>query len=162
MCEVVPAWFYYGPLHLCWLMAVGPFNTWNVTSRGTDKMTTVFTQNDSFDNFEWSKGQLISKGLFGILNSSKKWTKKLCIMIPQVDLFLFIIWNNWRHTKIHFEINWPLVVILCICSACNYLSFSSQLEMSHVLNGPAAKNQHRCRGPIAIIIKLLVLGHCLL
>ena len=25
--------------------------------------------------------------------------------------------------------------------------FSSQLEISHVVNGPTAKNQHRCRGP---------------
>ena len=38
------------------------------------------------------KGQLISKGLFGILNSSKKRTKKfdLTTMTPQVDLFSFV------------------------------------------------------------------------
>ena len=100
MCEVVPAWFYYGPLHLCWLMAVGPFNTWHITSSGIDKMTTVFTQNDNFDNFEWSKGQLISKGLFGILNSSKKQMKK-----KSINLFLFIFWKNLKTPKRHFEIN---------------------------------------------------------
>ena len=38
-----------------------------------------------------TKGQLISKGLFGILNSSKKQTKKFDIttMVLQVDLFSF-------------------------------------------------------------------------
>ena len=38
------------------------------------------------------KGQLISKGLFAIINSSKKRTKQfdLTTMIPQVDLFLLI------------------------------------------------------------------------
>ena len=48
-----------------------------------------------------AKGQLISKGLFGILNSSKKQTKKfdLTIMIPQVDLFLFVFGRIWRHQK---------------------------------------------------------------
>ena len=39
-----------------------------------------------------AKGQLISKGLFWILNSSKKWTKKfdLTTMKPQINLFSFI------------------------------------------------------------------------
>ena len=52
------------------------------------------------------KGQLISKGLFGILNSSKKLMKKfnLTTMIPQIDLISFIIWRLKRH----FEISWPL------------------------------------------------------
>ena len=38
-----------------------------------------------------TKGQLISKELYGILNSSKKRTKKfdLTTMIPQIELFLF-------------------------------------------------------------------------
>ena len=59
---------------------------------------------------ERSKGHLISKGLFGILNSSKKWTKKfdLTNMIPQVDLFLFIFWKNLKTPKRHFKICWPL------------------------------------------------------
>ena len=53
------------------------------------------------------KGQLISKGLFGILNSSKKLTKKfdLTTMIPQVDLFSFVFWKNLKTPKRHFEIN---------------------------------------------------------
>ena len=48
-----------------------------------------------------SKGQLISKGLFGILNSSKERTKNFIIttMIPQVDLFSFVFWKNLRHTE---------------------------------------------------------------
>ena len=41
------------------------------------------------------KGQLISKGLFGILNSSKKRTKKfdLTTMILQLELFSFVFWK---------------------------------------------------------------------
>ena len=41
------------------------------------------------------KGQLISKCLFGIYNSSKKQTKQfdLTTMIPQVKLFSFIFWK---------------------------------------------------------------------
>ena len=57
------------------------------------------------------KGQLISKGLFGILNSSKKRTKKFDLttivttMIPQVDLFSFVFWEKLKTPKMHFEIN---------------------------------------------------------
>jgi hypothetical protein len=59
---------------------------------------------------QFPKGQLISKGLFGILNSSKKWTKKfdLTTMIPQVDLFSSVFWKNLKTPKRHFDINWPL------------------------------------------------------
>ena len=48
-----------------------------------------------------SKGQLISKCLFGVFNSSKKRMKKfdLTTMIPLVDLFSFVFWENWRHRK---------------------------------------------------------------
>ena len=44
------------------------------------------------ENTICTKGQLISKGLFSILNSSKKRTKKfnLTTMIPQVDSFSFV------------------------------------------------------------------------
>ena len=57
-----------------------------------------------------TKGQLISKGLFGILTSSKNQAKEvdLTTMIPQVDLFSFIFWKNLKTPKRHFEINWPL------------------------------------------------------
>jgi hypothetical protein len=50
-------------LHLCWFLADSSFNTWLisilekknvVTSWATDKMTTIFYQNDNFDNFEWN------------------------------------------------------------------------------------------------------------
>ena len=53
------------------------------------------------------KGQLISKGLFGILNSSKKQTKKidLTTMIPQGDLFLFVFWEILKTPKRYLEIN---------------------------------------------------------
>ena len=48
-----------------------------------------------------SKGQLISKCLFGIFNSPKRQTKKFdfITMVPQVELFSFIFWENWRHHK---------------------------------------------------------------
>ena len=47
------------------------------------------------------KGQLISKCLFGIFNSPKKRTKKFnfTTMVPQVELFSFVFWENWRHQK---------------------------------------------------------------
>ena len=47
------------------------------------------------------KGQLISKGLFGILNSPKKRTKKFefTTMIPQVDLFSFLFLEEIKDTK---------------------------------------------------------------
>ena len=50
-----------------------------------------------------TKGQLISKCLFGIFNSPKKRTKKFdftTTMVPQVEL---------KIPKRHFEINRPLV-----------------------------------------------------
>ena len=54
-----------------------------------------------------TKGQLISKGHFGILNSPKKRTKKFDFntMIPQVDLFSFVFWKKLKTPKRHFEIN---------------------------------------------------------
>ena len=43
-----------------------------------------------------AKGQLISKCLFGIFNSSKKRTKKFdfTTMATQVELFSFVFWEN--------------------------------------------------------------------
>ena len=78
-------------------------------------MTNPVLEHDfSKDSHSSLKGQLISKGLFGILNSSKKRTEKnSTTMIPQVELFLFVLWKNWRHQKKrHFEINWPLGLTL--------------------------------------------------
>ena len=52
-----------------------------------------------------AKGQFISKGLFGILNSSKKQMKEfdLTTIIPQVDLFSFVFWKYLEHTKKTFR-----------------------------------------------------------
>ena len=57
-----------------------------------------------------AKGQLISKYLFGIFNSPKKQTKKFdfTTMVPQVELFSFVFWENWRHLKRHFKIKWQI------------------------------------------------------
>ena len=48
-----------------------------------------------------TKGQLISKYLFVIFNSSEKWTKKFDFTtpVPQVKLCLFFFGENWRHQK---------------------------------------------------------------
>ena len=50
---------------------------------------------------KYCKDQLISKCLFGIFNSPKKQTKKFdfTTMVPQVELFSFVFWENWRHQK---------------------------------------------------------------
>ena len=42
------------------------------------------------------KGHLISKCLFGIFNSPKKGTKTFdfTTMAPQVEMFLFVFWEN--------------------------------------------------------------------
>ena len=51
-----------------------------------------------------SKGQVISKGLVGILSSSKKWMKKY----DNVDLFSFRFSEELKTPKSPFEINSPL------------------------------------------------------
>ena len=59
-----------------------------------------------------NKGQLISEGLFGILNSPKKQTKEFdfTTMIPQVDLFSFVFLEELKTPKSPFEIIWPLLI----------------------------------------------------
>ena len=59
---------------------------------------------------ESGEGHLISKGLFGILNSPTKRTKKFdfATMVPQVELFSFVFLGELKTPKRHFEINWPL------------------------------------------------------
>ena len=61
------------------------------------------------DNFYHlvTKGQFISKGLFRILNSLQKRTKKFnfTTMIPQVDLFSFVFWEKVKAPKSPSEIN---------------------------------------------------------
>ena len=61
------------------------------------------------------KGQLISKGHFGILNSSKKWTEKidLTTMIRTSGRIVFVQFlEELKTPKIHFEIYWPLASLL--------------------------------------------------
>ena len=61
----------------------------------------------SWSTHVWSKGQLISKCLFGIFNSPKKRPKNFdfTTIVLKVELFSFVFWENWRHQKRHFEIN---------------------------------------------------------
>ena len=58
------------------------------------------------------KGQLISKWFLRSSISSKQQTSEFdfTIMIPQVNLFLFIFWRKSTTSKNLFEINWPLVI----------------------------------------------------
>ena len=58
----------------------------------------------------YSKGQLNSKGLFGMYpqffqKTNEKNSTYLATMIPQVDLFSFIFWKNLKTPKRNFEIN---------------------------------------------------------
>ena len=61
-------------------------------------------------NIKFSKGQLISKGLVGILNSSKKWTKKFNLQYYDTSGWLVFIrfLEELKTPKSPFEINWPL------------------------------------------------------
>ena len=58
-----------------------------------------------------SKGQLILKRLFGILNSSKKRTKKIRLNYydtsGRIAFVRFL--EEFKTPRRHFEINWPLV-----------------------------------------------------
>ena len=54
-----------------------------------------------------SKGQIISKVLFGIINSPKKTNKKnrLNYYDTSVDMFSFVFWEKLKPSKRHFGIN---------------------------------------------------------
>ena len=65
-----------------------------------------------FEKKQFAKGQIISKGLFGILNSPKKQTSQktnkqiqLYYCDTHVDLFSFVFWEKLNTPKKHFEIN---------------------------------------------------------
>ena len=56
-----------------------------------------------------TKGQIISKWFWVSSISSKKRMKEFYFttIIPQVDLFSFVLWRNSKTPKNHFEIIWP-------------------------------------------------------
>ena len=59
----------------------------------------------------WSKGQLISKCLFGVFNSPKKRKKTIRLEVPYVVVksnFFVHFLGELKILKRHFEINWPL------------------------------------------------------
>ena len=70
---------------------------------------TFFGKSKWFSDYTWTCYALVSKCLFGVFNSSKKWTNKFSFttMLPHVDLFSFIVWNELKTPKRHFEITWP-------------------------------------------------------
>ena len=51
---------------------------------------------EKISNWHFHKGQLISKCLLGIFNSTKKRTKKFdfTTMVPEVELFSFVFWES--------------------------------------------------------------------
>ena len=82
-----------------------------------------------------TKGQLFSKCLFGVFNSSKKTNKKfnLTTMVSQVELFLFVFWKNWRYLpKRHFEINWPLGLLRTLFLL-NFLTMSPKRNIRQLM-----------------------------
>ena len=57
--------------------------------------------------FDSTKGQLISKGLVGILNSSKKLKKKFNLQYLWYlgsTCFHLFFWKNWRHQKVLWKL----------------------------------------------------------
>ena len=55
-------------------------------------------------------GQLITKCLFGILNSSRKWKRKLPNYYGTSSWVVFVHFlEELKTPKIYFEINWPLL-----------------------------------------------------
>ena len=56
-----------------------------------------------------AKGQAKSKLFFKANVSSKTQTNRFdfTTMIPQVNLFLFVVWRKLKTPKRYFEINWP-------------------------------------------------------
>ena len=69
-----------------------------------------FKQLTSFIDVTFPKGQLISKGLFSVFNSSKKWTKKFCpnILGQKLKFSSSFFLEELKTPKRHFEISWPL------------------------------------------------------
>ena len=70
-------------------------------------MLCIFTGDAGSHSYNWIKGQLTSKCLFGIFNSPKKRTKKFdfTTKVPQVKLFSFVFWEELKTPKRHFENN---------------------------------------------------------
>ena len=54
-----------------------------------------------------TKGQTKSKWFFQVKKSMNEFY--FTTIKPQVDLFSFVFWKKLKVSKLHFEINWPLV-----------------------------------------------------
>ena len=74
----------------------------------------------------------------------------LCWILGTVpfNTWLILSWTTDKMTLIFTQsdnidhIVWKIDVILCICSATNNIFFSSQLEISRMLNGTTSEIQH--------------------
>ena len=88
------------------------------------------------------KDQLISKGLFGVFNSSKKRMKNFCpSSLGQKLKFLFRFLEELETPKFPFEINWPLtkkvnvyVHIILLCTYFHILVAVCILHIAHFLD----------------------------
>ena len=78
------------------LMYLSTFETLMSRNKVASKLHNSLIAPPNVCTYLLTKGQLISKGLVGILNSFKKRTKRsdLQVMMPQVDLFSFVFWKN--------------------------------------------------------------------
>ena len=106
--DVTAAWF------LVRFFAAGSWEK-DTKNRAAVMSLKSFSLRDDFNNFDSTvlhsnKGQLISKGLFVILNSPKKQTKKFDFTTIQYlrSPFFFFFWEKLKTPKRHFEINGPL------------------------------------------------------
>ena len=79
-----------------------------VKHRCPNTSLSIFRQTTSS---ETTKGQLISKCLFGVLNSPKKWTKTIWLgtIVVKTNFFFVHFLGLLKIQNIHFEINWPVV-----------------------------------------------------
>ena len=84
---------------ICYLTKIGYFeNIWNPTNFLPPFFLKI-AQN-------FTKGQLISKCLFGIFNSPKKWMKKFYGTSSRIVFIHFL--GELKTPKRHFKSNWPL------------------------------------------------------
>ena len=91
---------------MCW--------TYKETSNKIGRIFQIFVAFSEYKNF---KGQLISKAIYGVLDSPKKRTKKIwldIVVTSQFFSFFRSFFGEVRKTQFAFEIIWPLA-----CSVLN-------------------------------------------
>ena len=83
------------PHFMCLIWGVAPFNTWLISSweeknsrykLNNRQVTTIFTQNDNFDHFEWNRCQSSQLVI-------------ICILFSAWDKSLVKWYNSWNSTQ---------------------------------------------------------------